>query len=53
MAQVITTLHNDMLQAPMKGGFALLNHKVPPARVDGSALFNFGEMARIGPWINK
>ena len=53
MAQVIVTLHNDMLRAPMKGGFALLNDKVPPARVDNSALFNFGEMARISPWINK
>jgi len=53
MAEVIVTLHNDMLRAPMKGGFALLNDKVPPARVDNSALFNFGEMARISPWINK
>jgi len=25
MAQVIVTLHNDMLEAPMKGGFAPLN----------------------------
>jgi len=53
MAQVNVTLHNDMLSAPMKGGFALLNDKVSPALVDKSALFNFGEMARIGPWINK
>jgi len=53
MAQVMVTLHNDMLSAPMKGGFALLDGKVSPALVDNSALFDFGEMARIGPWINK
>ena len=53
MAQVIVTLHNDMLSAPMKGGFALLDGKVSPALVDNSALFDFGEMATIGPWINK
>jgi len=53
MAQVIVTLHNDMLSAPMKGGFALLNDKVSLALVDKSALFNFGEMARICPWISK
>mmetsp|Transcript_10044 Transcript_10044/g.15892 ORF Transcript_10044/g.15892 Transcript_10044/m.15892 type:complete len:192 (+) Transcript_10044:632-1207(+) len=53
MAQVIVTLHNDMLNAPMKGGFALLNDKVSPALVVKSALFKFGEMARIGPWISK
>ena len=53
MAQVIVTLHNDMLSAPMKGGFALLDYKVSPALVDNSDLFDFGEMTRIGPWINK
>jgi len=53
MAQVFVTLHNDILSAPMKGGFALLDDKVSPALVDNSALFDFGEMARIGPWINK
>jgi len=37
----------------MKGGFALLNDKVSLALVDKSALFNFGEMARICLWINK
>jgi len=52
-AQVFVTLHNDILSAPRKGGFALLDDKVPPALVNNSALFDFGEMARIGPWINK
>jgi hypothetical protein len=33
--------------------FYYLNDKVSPALVDNSALFNFGEMARIGLWINK
>jgi len=37
----------------MKGRFALLHDKVSPALGDNSALFDFGEMARIGPWINK
>ena len=53
MAQVFVTLHNDILSAPMKGGFALLDDKVSLALVENSALFDFGEMARIGPWINK
>jgi len=53
MAQVFVTLHNDILSATMKGGFALLDDKVLPALVNNSALFDFGEMARIGPWINK
>jgi len=53
LAQVIVTLHNDMLSAPMKGGFALLDSKGSPALVDNSALFDFGEMERICPWINK
>jgi len=53
MVQVIVTLHNDMLGTPMKGGFALLDDKVSPALVNNSALFDFGEMARISPWINK
>jgi len=53
MVQVFVTLHNDILSAPMKGGFALLDDKVSPALVDNSALFNFVEMARIGPWINQ
>ena len=53
MAQVFVTLHNNMLSAPMKGGFALLDDKVSPALVDNSALFSFGEMARISLWINK
>jgi len=37
----------------MKGGFALLDDKVSLALVENSALFDFGEMARISPWINK
>jgi len=53
MAQVIVTLHNNMLRAPMKGLFALLDDKVSAALVDNSAMFDFGEMARISPWINK
>jgi len=53
MVQVFVTLHNDILRAPMKGGFALLDEKVSPALVENSALFDFGEMARICPWINK
>jgi len=53
MVQVIAILHNDMLSAPMRGGFALLNDKVSLALVNNLALFDFGEMARIGPWINK
>ena len=44
MAQVIVKLHNNMLSAPMKGGFALLDGKVSPALVDNLALFDFGEM---------
>jgi len=53
MAQVFVTLHNDILSAPMKGGFAFLDDKVSPALMENSALFDFGEMAKIGPWINK
>jgi len=53
MAQAIVTLHNDMLSAPMKGGFALLDGKVSTALIDNLALFDFCEMARISPWINK
>jgi len=53
MAQVFMTLHNDILSAPMKEGFALLDDKVSLALVDNSAFFDFGEMARICPWINK
>jgi hypothetical protein len=49
MAQVFVTIHNDIFRAPMKGGFALLDDKVWPALVENSALFDFGEMARIGP----
>ena len=52
-AQVFVTLHNDILSAPMEGGFALLDNKVPQALMENSALFDFGEMASIGPWINK
>jgi len=37
----------------MEGGFALLDNKVPQALMENSALFDFGEMASIGPWINK
>jgi len=37
----------------MKGGFALLDSKGSPALVDNSVLFDFGEMERICPWINK
>ena len=44
IAQVFVTLHNDILSAPMKGGFALLDGKVSPALVDNLALFDFGEM---------
>jgi len=53
MAKVFVTLHNDILSAPMKGGFAHLNDKVSPALVENSVLFDFGKMSRIGPWINK
>ena len=53
MAKVFVTLHNDILSAPMKGGFAFLDDKVSPALMENSALFDFGEMARICPWINK
>jgi len=53
MAQVFVTLHNDILNAPMKGGFELLDDKVSQALVNNSALFDFFEMVRISPWINK
>jgi len=49
MAQVIVTLHNDMISALMKGGFAILDDKVSLALVKNSAFFDFGEMARICP----
>ena len=53
MVQVFVTLHNDILSAPVKEGFALLDDNVSLALVENSALFNLGEMARISPWINK
>jgi len=53
MVQVFVTLRNDILSAPMEGGLALLDDKVSPVLVENSALFDFGEMARISPWINK
>jgi len=53
MAKVFVTLHNNILSVPMKGGLVLLNDKVSTALVEDSALFDFGKMARISPWINK
>ena len=53
MAKIFVTLHNKILSAPMKGGFTLLDDKVSRALVEKSALFDFGEMARMGSCINK
>ena len=53
MAKVFVTLHNNILSVPMKGGLVLLNDKVSTALVEDSALFDFGKMVRISPWINK
>jgi len=46
-------LHNDLLGAPPRGGFSLVNRDAPLMLVNDAAFQKFSEMSNIGLWLDR